>query len=165
MKNKLNQISLLLQNIVNYMVVAIFAIMIISCIMQVFTRYVLNSSVFWTEELARFTYIWSSLLAASICTRKKTHATVTVILNILPKSIRKIFLIAIQILIMLAAIIMIYYGFQMIKMTYSQPSPALGLSMGIFYGSVPTAGVLILIQAVCGLFIPIAAPSDEEAAQ
>jgi TRAP-type C4-dicarboxylate transport system permease small subunit len=162
MKSKLHKISNILQDVINYLVVIIFAIMIISCIMQVFTRYVLNSSVFWTEELARFTYIWCSLLGASICTKKRSHATVTVILNALPKSIKKVFMVTIQFLIMIAAVIMVVYGWQMVKMTYSQPSPALGLSMGIFYGSVPVAGALIFVQAFCGLFAEEVTPPDPE---
>ena len=62
-----------------------FIILILSCVLQVFTRFVLNNSLSWTEELSRYTFIWSNFLGAISCTKKGTHAVVTIITDSLEK--------------------------------------------------------------------------------
>ena len=62
-----------------------FIILILSCVLQVFTRFVLNNSLSWTEELSRYTFIWSNFLGAIFCTKKGTHAVVTIITDSLEK--------------------------------------------------------------------------------
>ena len=60
-------------------IVVVFSILVISCVLQVFTRFVLNSSLSWTEELARYTFIWANMLGAILCTKNKSNATVSVV--------------------------------------------------------------------------------------
>lgn len=67
------------EKVLNIMVAVSFTILIAACVLQVFTRFVLNNSLSWTEELARYAFIWSNLLGAAICTQKSSHATVTAI--------------------------------------------------------------------------------------
>jgi TRAP-type C4-dicarboxylate transport system permease small subunit len=42
---------------------------------QVFSRYALNSSLFWSEELARFMLVWLAFLGASLAYRRRVHPT------------------------------------------------------------------------------------------
>ena len=62
-----------------FAIVVVFSILVASCVLQVFTRFVLNSSLSWTEELARYTFIWANMLGAILCTKNKSNATVSVI--------------------------------------------------------------------------------------
>ena len=43
---------------------------------QVFFRYALNHSIFWSEELARFLLIWLTFLGASVVYYRGVHASV-----------------------------------------------------------------------------------------
>ncbi|GHV57488.1 permease [Deltaproteobacteria bacterium] len=162
MKERLQKISDRLEQITNFFVAIIFAVMIFACLMQVFTRYVLNNSIFWTEELARFCYIWSTFLAASICTKKRSHAAVSIFFNLLPGQLKTKAAFILQLLVCFGALIMVVYGFKISAMTFSQPSPALSISMGIFYGSVPVGGLLIMIQSAIALIVDPAQQSKEE---
>ena len=40
---------------------------------QVFFRYVLNHSLFWSEELARYFLVWLTFLGASVAYYRKVH--------------------------------------------------------------------------------------------
>ena len=52
-----------------YMTVSILLLVLLvgSSAAQVFTRYILNNSLIGTEEVARYCFIWISMLGGSIC--------------------------------------------------------------------------------------------------
>jgi TRAP-type C4-dicarboxylate transport system permease small subunit len=60
--------------------------------LQFFTRYVLNNSFGWTEEIARILLIITTYLGAVVCARNKTHIRVDLVLMVLPEPIRVWFL-------------------------------------------------------------------------
>ncbi len=57
--------------------------------LQVFSRYVLNHSLFWSEELARYLFIYLVFLSAAIVLRKGRHIQVSVVVDMLPASLRR----------------------------------------------------------------------------
>jgi TRAP-type C4-dicarboxylate transport system permease small subunit len=58
--------------------------------LQFFTRYVLNDSLGWTEEIARMLLIVLTYVGAVVCARKRSHIQVDLIIEMLPKRILKI---------------------------------------------------------------------------
>ncbi len=65
----------------------VFLVVLLS--IQVFYRYLLGTGVAWSEELSRFVFVWTVFLAASYVTQRQQHIRVTVILDMLPKSLKK----------------------------------------------------------------------------
>ena len=52
--------------------------------LQFFTRYILNDSLAWTEEIARYALIWITFIGAAVVVRKNSHIAVEVLLHFLP---------------------------------------------------------------------------------
>ena len=65
MKN-LRRVSNAVNNVVSYTGMILFVILIFACVAQVFFRFVLNNSLSWTEELARYCFIWMHMIGASL---------------------------------------------------------------------------------------------------
>lgn len=149
--NALKRITDVVEKLLNFFVAASFAILIIACVLQVFTRFVLNSSLSWTEELARYAFIWANLLGAAICTKKGTHATVTAITESLPEKPRLILKIAVHIVVMAVAYVLIRYGIKVVASTRMQLSPALRISMSFVYASAPVCGLLVMFYSALNL--------------
>lgn len=76
-------------------------------LIQVFCRYVLNDSLPWSEELARYLMVWMTFLALPVVSRAKQHAALDIILGSLPK---KLGLVLELILYALVGIVL-YYAF------------------------------------------------------
>ena len=58
--------------------------------LQFFTRYVLNDSVGWTEEIARFLLIGVTFIGAVMATRKQSHIAVEFLYRWVPRTGRRI---------------------------------------------------------------------------
>lgn len=95
----LKRFSNAVNTVVSYVGISLFAVLIIACIAQVFFRFVLNNSLSWTEELARYCFIWMHIIGASLLIESGEHATVTVILDLLHGVARKVLDVLIEMVI------------------------------------------------------------------
>ncbi len=51
--------------------------------LQFFTRYVLNDSLSWTEEIARYGLMWIVFIGGAMVTRRNTHIAVELLSNVM----------------------------------------------------------------------------------
>ena len=156
----LSRISDIIDMIINILIVIFFSILIFSCVLQVYTRFVLNRAFTWTEELARYTFIWANLLGAVLCTKKGSHATVTALSDRYSPSLKRKVTIFIQIIITLVALVMIRYGFRVTYLTRNQTSAAMRISMALINASVPICGLFIFIHSFAHLLKALIIKND-----
>jgi TRAP-type C4-dicarboxylate transport system permease small subunit len=121
---------------------------LIASTLQVITRYIFNSSLTGTEELARYCSIWMSMLGASICVRYGTHASVSLINDSLTGKVKCVHSILINLLIIILAIILINQGFKMVNLTWTQCSPSLRIPMSYVYLAIPVGSIGMVLNAV-----------------
>jgi len=142
----LREISDKINDVVKYLGFVLMAVMTVVIVLQVFYRYVLDSSLSWSEELARYLFIWIVMLGASVGVKEKFHVAVTLIRNRVPKVLQQILDVVFDILLGVVALAMISYGYDLAKSVAIQLSPATRISMYWVYLSVPVSGVLIIIH-------------------
>ena len=63
---QLQKFSEAVNNVVSHIGMVFFIILIIACVLQVFFRFILNNSLSWSEELARYCFIWMHMLGTSL---------------------------------------------------------------------------------------------------
>lgn len=68
----------------DWVALAIFWVMALAVFLQFFTRYVLNDSYAWTEEIATYCLIGVVFIGASTCVRLSRHIQVDLIYRYLP---------------------------------------------------------------------------------
>src|SRR5512141_3015004 len=61
-----------------------------SVVLQVASRYVFNRPTSWSEELARYLFVWITFLGAAVVIRKRRHVDVTVLTDRLPPGAAKV---------------------------------------------------------------------------
>jgi TRAP-type transport system small permease protein len=64
---------------------ALMAVMILDIFVQVVFRYGLESSLSWSEELARYLFVWVIFVGASVAVRRGQHIALTAITGALPE--------------------------------------------------------------------------------
>jgi len=122
-----------------------FMIMLVACSWQVFSRYVLNNAAMWTEESARFSMCYTSMLGSAILLRHKGHVAMTLLSNKIT-DIKKSFVLDLVnvIIILIFLFFMTYYGWISTVSATKQVSTALGLNYGFVYACVPISGILMV---------------------
>ena len=68
----------------DWLALAIFWIMALSVFLQFFTRYVLNDSYAWTEEIATYCLIGVVFIGSAMCVRLSRHIQVDLLYRYLP---------------------------------------------------------------------------------
>ncbi|PLP97776.1 TRAP transporter small permease [Cupriavidus pauculus] len=68
----------------DWFTMGLFWVMTLLVFMQFFTRYVMNDSLAWTEELATYCLIGVVFIGASMCVRKSRHIQVDLLYRYLP---------------------------------------------------------------------------------
>ena len=61
-----------------------FSLMTVLIFVQVICRYVLQDSLSWSEELARYLFVWLTFCGASVAFYEDTHIKVTLFVDLLP---------------------------------------------------------------------------------
>lgn len=72
------------------LVLALFWLLAFVVFLQFFTRYILNDSIAWTEEIARFLLIGVTFIGSVMATRKQSHIAVEFVYRWIPRTGRRI---------------------------------------------------------------------------
>lgn len=146
---------------VGYLCSLLFGAMVAVSLAQVFFRYVLNDSLTWSEELARYLFVWVSFLGAAIALHRKMHIAVDILTSIVSERVRRIMLWLTQIAVVGLLIVLILYGVRISVLTWNTPSAALRMPMGLVYMAIPVGAFCMLVVLICQLIDR--APAEEDA--
>ncbi|RKI70122.1 TRAP transporter small permease [bacterium 1xD42-67] len=141
-----------LLNIYLWVAAAMLAVLILSCLIQVVARYLLPSSPPWTEELARFAFIWSSSLGAAVALERGLHAAITVVVDRMPVPLRNVVRVLTLLIILALSGLIGWSGALLSIATRATPSPSLRLPMIYVHSAVVFCGLGMGISALCSLF-------------
>lgn len=124
------------------------AAMVIIISAQVFCRFVLNFTPYWTEELTLIIMIYAGFFGAAVAYKKRLHINLQFFLESLPGKYRKKAYIAIDCVLLVFAVYSIVYGWQLTQKTMNQYNPALGWPVGTSYLAIPVSGVIFMLFAI-----------------
>ena len=115
---------------------------------QVFFRYILNESLFWSEELARYLMVWLTFLGTSVAYRRRVHPSIDVLYTRLPKNVRIYMDHAVYLISLFLFVIMIIFGIRFAYFVRLQVTPALYLPKWIVFSIIPVSGIILSLHAV-----------------
>ena len=142
----------MVDGVIRWMIIGLMSLMTVIVFAQIFFRYVFNVPLGWSEELARFAFVWVSFMGASALMRVKEHINVTVFIDFMPARLRAACVLTAN----LCALICVYFflvgGIELTRNEWAQLAPALQMPMGWVYIAIPVAatlmGVWVLLQTI-----------------
>jgi len=143
-------------------VAAVFAAMVLIGTWQVFSRFVLNATPSWSEEVQIFGHIWLVFLAIPIAYRRGAHITVEAIRNVLSPWLNRALDLLIELLWLGFAVATAYYSYRVSLVTRNSVSPGLEIPMSYpYYGMILGSAYLafVVIRRLTGE-LPTPAPDE-----
>lgn len=137
--------------ILEWLLIIIFALLVLDVLFQVFSRYILGTSFTWTEEFARFSLIWLTILGAAYLNAKREHLSMDFLYQKFSVTNKKRASVLIEIFILLfALIVMVIGGFNLVYTTLhlEQLSGTLRVPLGYVYAIMPISGLLIICFSI-----------------
>lgn len=129
--------------------VVLFAVLVVVVVWQVFSRQVLNSPSAWTEEAARYTFVWVGLFATVLVFSERGHIAVDFVVTKFNPAGQKVVAIGVQLsIIFFALAILVYGGIRAANGAWGQSLSALPTQVGVMYLVMPITGVMIAFYAV-----------------
>ncbi len=124
------------------MLTVAMGLLLVPVTMQIFARYIgLIPRYIWTEEMARFCFIWIILIGAMIAVRDASHFSVDLLPAAKTKRGEAIGRMFVDFIIFLVALVFIVWGWPLVKFGLLQESEMAELPMVLIYGAWPLAGI------------------------
>ena len=130
-------------NILKYIAIGCFIILLADVFTGVVFRYVFNSPLTWSESLALWFLIWLSFAGAPYPLNEGTHFVVEYFVKVLPRRIQIWVAILIYILILGFCIVILKAGIWLTIENIQQISPAIYVPYAIPYSSIPIGFFII----------------------
>ena len=117
--------------------------MIIVITYQVILRYVFSASNAWSEELARYLFIYDVMVAAAIATRRNSHLQVDAFIGILKPRTKAIYTVIATIVGIVFLVFLFCYSVVLCQAAAVNVSAGLKIPM-----SVPIGAVLMILTSI-----------------
>lgn len=138
----------LIDRSIDRLVAVIFAFILVVALVQVFYRFVLNSSLSWSEEAQIFGHIWIVFLGIPVAYRRGAHLFIETYCDKLPAKARSVFNLLVELLWAAFAVSMLFLGWKVAQIAHLQESPGLELPMSFPYAGMVLGGAYLLFVAL-----------------
>ena len=123
---------------------------VVVTVLQVVFRFVLHKPAAWTEETARYAFIWMTYVGSAYATKKMTHIRVDVLDTVAGPVGKEILWWVSQLFFLVFSVIITIIGVQMLQSLQTKPqtSPALKIPMQWIYACLPVGMGLTVLRVL-----------------
>jgi C4-dicarboxylate transporter DctQ subunit len=122
--------------------------MFISILLQVIMRYIFGMPLVWSEEVARYLFVYFSFIGISFAIRENSHIRMVVVINLLPERFQKIIQIVLNLLIATMFLWLVPQSIPFLKTQLGIYATATKLPIIFVYAALPIGFVLSGIRLI-----------------
>ncbi len=135
---------------IEWLLVALLALMVILVFGNVVMRYALNSGITVSEEVSRWLFVWMTFLGAIVALKEHGHLGTDMLTSHLSFAGKKVCAIVAQFLMLYVTWLLFSGSLTQARINWDVEAPVTGASVAIFYGSgvvfAVSSAVLLLMQ-------------------
>lgn len=138
----------------------VLSVMCVIVFINVVLRYFFNSGIVWSDEVARFLFIWLVLLGSVMVLKDNGHLGVETLIKRLPKPLKKTLYIISNLLIIYILYLLIEGSWKMTVLNAHSYGPATGMPLSMIYGTGVVMGVSMALITVLNLYRAVSGNVD-----
>ncbi|MDR1481323.1 MAG: TRAP transporter small permease [Synergistaceae bacterium] len=141
-------------NLDEYLMILMLAVSTALIFAQVVMRYIFGYSLSWSEELARYMFVWQTWVSTGYAVKKRRHIRITSFVDMARGANRALAELVVLAVWFAFSVFLGYKSAELCEMLYAQgqTSTAMGLPMWIAYLSVPIGAIIMAYQIVREFF-------------
>jgi TRAP-type C4-dicarboxylate transport system permease small subunit len=113
---------------------------------QVVARYLFNAPLIWSEEAARYLFVWVSMIGAALAVRQGGHYTLTALVERLPPPMARIARFAALAVAAAFLVVLLVTGINETSQAHMQDAATLPFRMSLPYAAIPVGAGLMLLH-------------------
>ena len=141
----------LLDRAVEGLCIALLAVISADLLAGIFSRYVLERTFVWYDEVARAAFMWLVFLGAAVAVRRGAHFGLHVFVEMLPPQLRRFVLVLSPLVIILFAAALAGLGWMLMQHGAAQTTAVMGMPVSWIYAAIPAGGALMGVNALRAL--------------
>jgi TRAP-type C4-dicarboxylate transport system permease small subunit len=139
------------ERVIDAAAIVAFCGIFLCVLVQVVFRYALNSPLTWSEELARYLFIWCAFLGWIVASRRNTHLAMTFVVDRFPRPGRIATAALVQVATLVFAWLLGTRGLALVRNNWDVENVAVPFNLGVVYLIEPIAAAFIAVYAVMAL--------------
>ncbi|MGP5260221.1 TRAP transporter small permease [Brachybacterium paraconglomeratum] len=129
--------------------IALFVVLVLVVIWQVFTRQVLQAPSGWTTTVSQYLFIWLVLFSVAMVFGERGHVAVDFFARLMPRPAQRVTSVLVELSVLAFALLgLVWGGIRGLSISFDQAIPGLPVTVGQMYLALPIAGVLIALFAL-----------------
>ena len=139
------------------------SVIVCDVLFGIVARVVMKQPPVWTEELARYLFVWVTFLGATAIYSTGENIVVDLILRIVPPRAVRYLSVFAHVVVGVIALFMVTQGISIIERTMAQRSSVMQLSFGLIYSAIPISGTILIVHTASATLraLTSAAPTME----
>lgn len=121
---------------------------------QVIARYVFGAPLIWSEEAARYLFVWVSMIGAALAVRQGSHYALTALVERLSESAQRVARALVFAIGFGFILILLVTGVNETMQAHLQDAATLPFRMSLPYAAIPVGAVLMLVHLVLRAILP-----------
>lgn len=127
---------------------ALLAVVLVVAVLQVLSRYVLNTPMATSDEVARFALIWATFIAAALTQHRDQHIAVLILRKRGGPRQRVALQVLANVIALLTGVFICYLGIETLTRSARVSSPSLEIPMSLVYLGVVLGFALIALHSL-----------------
>jgi len=133
---------------IDVMAIATFTGMFACVLAQVVFRYFLGDPFTWSDELARYLFVWCSFLGWIVAARRRSHLAIGALPQRASPRLRELLALFAAASALAFAAVLAFYGTRIALRNLDVDTTALFFTMGVVYAIVPLAAIAVGLHAI-----------------